>query len=568
MTRLRANQPLRIAVVGAGLSGTSFLSGLIRSLYRDRRNDLEVHVFEKNHEFGPGIYRTNLPETCFLNHENNSMGWVAPEDPEAGPDHYFQYLQANAERLANEHESLDISVLKDPHGYTPRFLYGQYLKEQFAQIEQLAVAAEIPFFKHRVEVERIQILGEQGIISWTNQGQRQTLDRLSKILLTIGHCWDEPLLKTLPDTNNFFQVYPIESLMNREVIAGQRVAVIGTGLSGVDAVFTAINSGARQVILTSRSARMRAVRGPVAKYYRKFFTREAVKEIVEKQGQITLSQVKKLFWQEYTAAFEAHCRYQENPEQLKNDPWSTYIGENYYIPDHHPNFHDFIFPEDTVARLQDDVKETENCPHGKGLLWRSIAKSMYDVEDGLEFFDYVYQRLPVEEQVTFMETMHRLHLNFTAAMPLPSAKRLLALQEEGKLLVKKGLANVISDPNSGALRLEMEDNTTTEADIGVDATGYAKDMTHHPLYYHLIEQGDAIAHPAGGISIDPETHALLTKNGSGLSPVLMAIGPATIGSAYVLKPDSIGNSTTALCLAEQVYRFLCSSQSEDILIYQ
>ena len=97
------NQCSRVAIVGLGLSGTSFLSGLVRFLHLDQRKDVEIHVFEKNDEFGPGIYKTSLPETCFLNHENNSMGWVAPHDPDAGADHYFKYLQTNAERLAAEH---------------------------------------------------------------------------------------------------------------------------------------------------------------------------------------------------------------------------------------------------------------------------------------------------------------------------------------------------------------------------------------------------------------------------------------------------------------------------------
>jgi uncharacterized NAD(P)/FAD-binding protein YdhS len=553
---LPLNPLQRVAVVGAGLSGTSFLSELVRSLRRNGNRDVEIHVFEKSDEFGPGIYKTSLPETCLLNHENNSMGWVAPEDPDAKPDHYSKFLKAHAKRLKEEHKCLDISALRDPDGYTPRFVYGQYLKEQFSQIERLAQSGGIPFFKYNSEVKKIQILGKKATIKWTKNNQLHTLNGVDKILVTIGHSWKNILLKDNIDPKKFFQVYPIEPLMDKNTIAGKRVAVIGTGLSGVDATFTAIKSGAEQVILTSRSARLRAVRGSVAKYNRKFFTREAVNKIVEERGKITLSEVDNLFRREYKAAFETYRAYQQNPEQFKDDAWSSYIGQKFYVPNEHPDLNNLIFPEDTVKRLRDDVREVESCPPNKGLLWRSIVKSMYEVEEGLEFFDYVYQRLPVEDQVTFMRKIHRLHLNFTAAMPLPSAKRLLALCEQGKLVVMKGFKRIDRDSYSGLLRVEMNDGTSAYADIGVDATGYAKDMNNHPLYSHLIAEGQAVAHPAGGISIDPNTHALLTDDG--LSPVLMAIGPATIGSTYVLKPDSIGNSNSALCIAQQVYNALSS----------
>lgn len=558
------NQISRVAVIGAGLSGTSFLSGLVRCLLQDKRKDIEIHVFEKSNEFGPGIYKTSLPETCFLNHENNSMGWVSPNNSNAGPDHYFEYLKSNAERLAKEYNCLDVSVLRDPNGYTPRFVYGKYLKEQFNQLEQLAESAKIPFFKHRTKVEKIQILEDEAIITWKEENKIITMAGFKKVILTNGHCWSQPILENNSKNGNFFPVYPIERLMDKDTVSGKRVVVIGTGLSGVDAVFTAIKAGAQQVILTSRSGRMRSVRGPFAKYYRKFFTRNAVNQIIENQGRITLSQVSNLFLREYTAAFEAYKTYQQSPEQIKDDTWSSYIGQNFYVSDNHPSLNDLIFPSDPIERLKDDIIEAENCPPNKGLLWRSIAKSMYDIEEGLEFFDYVYHQLSIEDKIIFMKKIHRLQLNFTAAMPLPSGKRLLSLHQQGKLLTMKGFKSISHDCSSNLLKVEMDDGTSAYAEIGVDATGYSKDVTHDPVYSHLIAERKCVAHPAGGVSIDPHTHALVRDNGH--CPILIAIGPATIGSAYVLKPDSIGNSDSALCIANQVYTSLIEQKKEKPLV--
>ncbi len=557
MLSVQTKQVRRIAIVGAGLSGTSFLSGFVDFLRRDEIKNVEIHIFEKSDEFGPGIYTTSFPETCLLNHENDSMGWVAPGEPDAGVDHYSKYLQTQAEQLVKEHPCLDISILKDPKGYTPRFVYGKYLQAGFAAIEVLAKSANIRLFKHQACVKKIQVFGEQAKISWQKNGELQILDKFEKVILTTGHCWEKPLLQNTSQANQFFQVYPIEPLTNKAVIAGKRVGVIGTGLSGVDGVFTAIKSGAKQVVLTSRSGRMRSVRGPVVKYYRKYFTRHAVNQIVNEQGQISLQQVMDLLLQEYTMALDTYLAYQKDPINFKNDPWACYVGQNFYVPDQPPELNDLLFPEDTLERLRKDVEEAESCPKNKGLLWRSLVKSMYDIEDGLEFGDYVYQQLSDEDKVRFMKEVYRLSLNFAAAMPVSSGKRLLALEKEGKLVIIKGFEKITDDADSGLLKIEIKSGKPVYVDIGVDATGYSKDMSLHPIYKDLISCDQAMKHPTGGISIDPKTHALLTNHG--VSSILFAIGPATIGSAYFLKPDSIGDSKSALSLAKQIYTTLTES---------
>lgn len=551
---IQKNRLRRVAIVGAGLSGTSFLSNLVGYLYRDSVKDVEIHVFEESGEFGPGIYKTSLPETCFLNHENNNMGCVAPGEQGAGPDHFSKYLEAHAERLAEEHECLNVPVLKDPRGYTPRFVYGQYLKEGFAKIEWLAKSAGICILKHPARVEKVQVLAEKASIEFVENNRLQILNEFDHVILTTGHCWNPPLLKNIADTDRFFHVYPIEPLMDRDIIAGKHVGIIGTGLSGIDATFTALKNGAEKVILTSQSAQLRALRGPTIKYYRKFFTRNAIDNIVKKHGYITLQQLIDLFLLEYTTAINTYRLYQQDPGQFKNDEWSCYVGQNFYVPDDCPDIHNLIFPEDPIARLKYDVKEIETCPENKGLVWRSIVVSMYEREDGLEFGDYVYQRLQNEDKVTFMKEIHRRYQNFTAAMPLPSAKRLLAFHEQGKLVVIKEFKSITCD-NSGLLKIDANGSNPVYVDIGVDATGYSKNMSLDPLYSQLIRDGKAVAHPAGGILIDPNTYALIEQDNKA-SSVLMAVGPATIGSTFVLKPDSIGNAESSLHIAKQVYTAL------------
>lgn len=548
------NQLRRVAIVGAGLSGTAFLSGLVGCLHRDSRSDVEIHVFEGGGEFGPGIYRTDLPATCMLNHENRSMGWVAPDDQSAGSDHFSKYLVVNAERLAGEHECLNVSVLKSPVGYVPRFVYGTYLKEAFERVESIAKLVGIRVIKHSAYVEKIRVLNEKATVTFVKDGELQNVSDIEHVILAVGH-WGVPLLNNVADAKQFFRVYPIEPLTNRDMIAGKHIGVVGTGLSGVDAALTALEAGVQRVTLTSRNARLRAVRGPTVKYHRRFFTRDSVDDIVREQGYIMLEQVIELFSREYTVALSTYKLYQQAPELFNHDDWSCYIGQKFYVPDDNPDIHGFAFPEEPIARLKYHVREVENCPKDKGLLWRSIVVSMYDMEDRLEFGDYVYQRLRSEDKVAFMKQIYGSYLTYTAAMPLPSAKRLLSFYEQGKLAVLKGFESTTYDSDSGLLKIALKNGKLTYVDIVVDATGQIKDLSLHPLYSQMIREGIAVAHPAGGMQIDPNTHALLAKDGTP-SPVFKVVGPATIGSAYVLKPDSNGNAESSLYIANQVYAAL------------
>ncbi|MEM7591874.1 MAG: FAD/NAD(P)-binding protein [Cyanobacteria bacterium P01_A01_bin.83] len=551
-TRKRINR--RLAIVGGGLTGSSFLSFLIGKLRHSQlKCKMEVHIFEGSGEFGTGVaYKTNLPVTCMLNQTNDEMGWIAPENPNAGPENYLEYLQDNAARLVTEYDCLDRESLTDPKGFTPRFIYGQYLKAGFSKIESLAKLLQIRLIKHAVCVKKIQVIEQVAALTYRENSQLITTE-FENVILTTGH-WNSLFLEELSETGRFFPVYPMEPLRNKDILAGKRVAIIGTGLSGNDAAFTLIKSEVDQAIMISRHGRLRAVKCPVSKYYRRFFTKQTVDQIVEEQGYIKLQQVIDLFLQEYHVALNTHKAYQNQPQNFAGDTWSCHIGENFYVADDQPDGRDFLTPEDPIERLRYQIREAEDCPSGKGVLWRSILVSCYEKVDGyLEFCDYVYQRMQDEDQVKFFKEIFKVGINFYAAMPLSSGKQLLEFYEQGKLKIASGFKKIAFDVDACSFKMEQHDGKITYVDYVVDATNQTTNLDRHPLYGQLIEDGLTVTHPAGGISIELKTHKLLDRNGCP-SPVLRAIGPITLGSAYAMKASySLGDVASAKYLAEQIH---------------
>ncbi|MEM7592431.1 MAG: FAD/NAD(P)-binding protein [Cyanobacteria bacterium P01_A01_bin.83] len=550
----RSGKSRRLAIVGAGVTGSSFLSFLIGRLRGSQiKCKMEIHIFEGSGEFGTGLpYKTNLPVTCLLNQPNDYMGWIAPEDPYAGPEDYVQYLQKNADTLAEQYDCLDVSSLKDPKGYTPRFIYGQYLKEGFLKIESLAKLLGIHLIKHAVCVKEIRVMGKTAELTYQENSQLVTTE-FENVILTTGH-WGSEFLEELSETGRFFPVYPVEPLRNKDVFTGKRVAVIGTGLSGIDAAFTLIKSGVQKVIMTSRQGWLRAIKCPISKYHRRFFTKQVVDDIFEEQGYITLQQVTDLFLQEYNVALNTCRGYQQNPEQYKDDAWSCYVGQNFYVADNHPDAKDFLTPDDAVERLKYHIHETESCPSHKGVLWRSILASFYEKVDGfLAFGDYIYQRMQNEDKSEYMKKIYKVGINFHASMPLSSAKRLLNFYQQDQLEILKGFKSIAFDVDSCSLKMEMNDGESIYVDYVVDATNQSRDLNDHPLYGQLIEDGSAVKHPAGGISIELNTYKLLDKNGYP-SSVLRTVGPILHGSTYTIKAfDSLGDVESTKHIAEQIH---------------
>ena len=341
---------------------------------------------------------------------------------------------------------------------------------------------------------------------------------------------------------------------NKDIFTGKRVAIIGTGLSGNDAAFTLIKSGVEKAIMISRHGRLRAVKCPVSKYYRRFFTKQAVDKIVEEQGYIALQQVTDLFLEEYNVALNTYRAYQTKPQQFEDDLWSSHIGQNFYVADDQPEGSDFMTPENPIERLRYQIREAENCPQDKGVLWRSILVSVYEKVDGyLEFADYIYQRMQDEDRVKFFKEIFKVAINFYAAMPLSSGKRLLEFYEQGKLEFSKGFKSITFDVDSSSLKMEKNNGEITYVDYVVDATNQTTNLNRHPLYSQLIENGLTVIHPAGGISIELKTHKLLDHNGCP-SSIFRAIGPITLGSAYAIKASfSKGDAVSAKCIAEQIH---------------
>lgn len=115
---------MRIAIVGAGFSGTS----LTIELLRRGPVGVEVLLLERSGLFGPGLAYSSGDPNHLLNVRASNMSALADD-----PGHFVRWLQAHA---ANQ--GLGATVPASGHAFAPRGLYGRYLSETLAAVEAQA----------------------------------------------------------------------------------------------------------------------------------------------------------------------------------------------------------------------------------------------------------------------------------------------------------------------------------------------------------------------------------------------------------------------------------------------
>ncbi len=204
--------PLKIAIIGAGFSGTA----LAATLMRDMRQPLAIHLFEKTGQFGAGdAYRTPFAYHL-LNARASDMSALEDE-----PDHFVQWLQRRATAKLEHDQPVH-------RQFVPRVLYHQYLTELLRDNTQPGVLTKIS--------EEVVDLEPQGDVIKVVMKNHESL-MVDKVILALGnnppsrlpfhvaadiHCienpWDYTALKHIP--------------------ADDPVLIVGTGLSMVDAVLT------------------------------------------------------------------------------------------------------------------------------------------------------------------------------------------------------------------------------------------------------------------------------------------------------------------------------------------
>lgn len=195
---------MKIAIVGAGLSGSNVLKNLIEKKYSEIN---EIVVYEYRAELSKGLAYESDSDVKLLNVKSKDMSMT--DDP----DDFLNWLtKSNLKKYNFE-------------GMTPRTYYGEYLEDHFNKYfkdEKVKIVNE--------EVVDINILNS----NYIKVSTENSIDTFSHVFLCIGHPkYKDPY--NLEGNPRFIQnMYPMNKHLS-SIKKSDCVGIIGTGASSLDA---------------------------------------------------------------------------------------------------------------------------------------------------------------------------------------------------------------------------------------------------------------------------------------------------------------------------------------------
>jgi uncharacterized NAD(P)/FAD-binding protein YdhS len=222
---------LKVAIIGAGFSGTMTAIHLMRQL------DVPVHIFlfDSKKEFSKGVAYATYSDKHLLNVTTSKMS-AYPDLP----DHFLDWVNSH-----KTYESIKRQLIA--HAYLPRKLYGEYLSDIWSNGK-----------KSNPNIHRLTELQTKVIdVKQLNQGFKLTDSQLSnievdKVILATGN--ESPgdisgINSSKLDNQSYFR-NPWEKNCVTECDSSLPILILGNGLTMIDTVISLRENGFRNIIFS------------------------------------------------------------------------------------------------------------------------------------------------------------------------------------------------------------------------------------------------------------------------------------------------------------------------------
>lgn len=442
---------MRILLIGAGVSSTSILKHLTEFNINE---NVEIDIIDDKNHIGRGqayiedsdVLRANVP--------------VSEMSLDNDPGHYERWLQEKGYEYKR---------------FSSRRQFGEYMEEIFMRI---ANAHE----NIRVIEDKIEHLDYDGQLFHCYIGNEEKYYDI--VYLGVGMLeYMDPY--TLKGKENFiYHPYPIHKKLKD---VKQDVAIVGTGLSGIDCLrYLLIERNLDKVYMFNRSNELPAVRGNHYDFEFKHFTRDALLQFVRKE-QFTLDVVKSLLVLE--------MKYQGISPELFERKTGDIVRDLQYDIDH---------PE-TIGKLE-----------------------YFLIKFNKTFTPFLHHLTKDDQEVLFEEYQDYISSNYSP-MPLEVATHIIDWIQSGRLEMIEDLKAI----EKNELFILTADNKQYEMDVVINATGTNMDITStsDPLIQRLYTKELIEPHHLGGLTVDSNYNVVSPKYGTIKN--FYAFGELTIGMTYL-----------------------------------
>ncbi|HEY1697318.1 MAG TPA: FAD/NAD(P)-binding protein [Polyangiaceae bacterium] len=465
-----------VAVIGGGAVGASLLYSLIGRLSSESpaRARTRLVLFEKSGRIGPGLAYAKDESPYLLNQSAQTMSLVPGRRA-----HFGEWLESRGVSLAGGEDL-----------FCPRQLFGDYVEDCVAGALEGARRSGLPVSTIRGEVSSLtpRRFGGYRVVA----AGHAPIDA-DVVVLALGNL-PSSRFRALEGPGFVASPYPSAEMCAR-IPGNARVAILGSGLSAIDAALALFAAGhTAPVTMASRGGMLPAVRGPLRSCELHHVTRANV-ALATDQGRRPLR-------------------------------WGTVVGwieRELAVRDLSVSW-DRDFPA-WVDPLEHYTSQVAAAERGERV-WQSIGETLNPM------MEVVWHHLADADKRLFLDRVYSRFMSHWVPVPLETGRRVLGLLREGKLVVERNLAGTALDADAGAYRLRFAERLAM-FDFVVDASGAPRHLSEcrSPLLEALLRQGTIAAHDCGGLRVDFESLRVLGTDGRS-DPHLFAVGQLTCGTHF------------------------------------
>jgi len=210
------NNHTDVCVIGAGFSGVMVAAGLVRAGFNG-----SIALIERSEKPGLGVAYNPPSERLLLNVPAKNMGGWADD-----PTDFHKWLAANGRAV-------------DPGAFVPRLWYGEYLSQRLSEAQQLSQG------RLRIMASEATSAARRGE-HWSVELANGSTLKVSRLVLALGNLRPGPPPGLDARTaGQWWCPDPWAPSAHRPCRDGERVLVIGTGLTMVDVCISLTSNGAR-----------------------------------------------------------------------------------------------------------------------------------------------------------------------------------------------------------------------------------------------------------------------------------------------------------------------------------
>lgn len=431
--------PEHVVIVGCGFTGTTALHQLV-TRYPVRR----ITVFESDATFGPGFpYQESETREYLINNTNDTM-CLDPSNRRA----FVEWLQAHPKH----------SVGLDEKGHMPRAIYGEFLRDAIANALQIAAEKGI----------EVEMIGEECTdIEEADDGETRARSatvsvKADMVILATGRCPDYDAFG-LGDANegHYFATHMPGTKLD-VIPIDATVHIMGASLSAYDVINQLYSPEAgcrfvdagdnrlrfdagdnrRSVVLCSRSGRLKKAQSRFPRAVkREHFNKDAIGALPHRA-----STVEEVFeWMLKDAALN---QYGPDLDTLLN-PYSDCN-----------NTEDVTNAAASILAADIDAAASNS---GDNFTVDYLENAQFDIWDL-----FAANKLSEAEEQRYRSRFESGLLTCSAPCPIPTAQKILALIEAGRLTVMKGVRSI--KPSGDGFEIEHAFGSDSASYI-VNATG-------------------------------------------------------------------------------------------------